>query len=402
MGRTADYAIQGFLYQFNKTLLEILKSTDDSIITVEGIVEDIDVVENGITKAIQCKYHEAATSFNASTLYKPLLQMMHHFHLNSTSTINYILFAHFPSLKQEDFIVDKKTLEDALKSKNKEFNKYVIALNGKVDIDNFLLRFEAKIGPSFDKLVDEVHSYFINEGISSTDAETLYYPNAINFIAELSRCHDVENRKTTKNSLLTNLSKIKVTAISHWTLSLRTRKILLESRKKQLKPNLSRNDRLRYFLLHANKLDEFENNIVIFICDYLSKYHFKDAHRKVPVFCIDAEESVLLDIERRLFHRGFIANTGLIANEMDENHFFREPMSNKERDSNIKREFSLRLLSYRKNIFLFNKRKPQDFFVIGEVVNTLELDLKDVNLEELGSKSFNEINYMLGLADVYE
>jgi hypothetical protein len=36
MSRSADYTIQGFLYQFNKTLLEILKAQADSIITVEG------------------------------------------------------------------------------------------------------------------------------------------------------------------------------------------------------------------------------------------------------------------------------------------------------------------------------------------------------------------------------
>ena len=43
MSRSADYTIQGFLYQFNQTLSELLKATDDSIITIEGIVEDIEV-----------------------------------------------------------------------------------------------------------------------------------------------------------------------------------------------------------------------------------------------------------------------------------------------------------------------------------------------------------------------
>ena len=76
MTRSADYTIQGFLYQFNKTLLEILKEADDSQITIEGIIEDIDI-ENctGIT-AIQCKYHEGQ-KFSLSKVHKPLLQMMH-------------------------------------------------------------------------------------------------------------------------------------------------------------------------------------------------------------------------------------------------------------------------------------------------------------------------------------
>ncbi|MOA38462.1 hypothetical protein D3C78_1601500 [compost metagenome] len=58
MGRSADYTIQGFLYQFNQTLAELLKAADDAEITIEGIVEDIEVATFSGTKAIQCKYHE--------------------------------------------------------------------------------------------------------------------------------------------------------------------------------------------------------------------------------------------------------------------------------------------------------------------------------------------------------
>src|SRR6056297_1932586 len=98
MPRTADYTIQGFLYQFNKTALEILKAQDDDAITVEGIVEDIEIASPASLAAIQCKYHEASKSFTASAVYKPLLQMLKHFSENQTANIHYILFAHFPSV----------------------------------------------------------------------------------------------------------------------------------------------------------------------------------------------------------------------------------------------------------------------------------------------------------------
>lgn len=35
MGRSADYTIQGFLYQFNQTLAELLKAADEAEITIE-------------------------------------------------------------------------------------------------------------------------------------------------------------------------------------------------------------------------------------------------------------------------------------------------------------------------------------------------------------------------------
>lgn len=85
MSRTADYTIQGFLYQFNKTALEILSAQDDDKITVEGIIEDIEVATSTTLKAIQCKYHEASASFTASAVYKPLLQMLKYFSDNKSA-----------------------------------------------------------------------------------------------------------------------------------------------------------------------------------------------------------------------------------------------------------------------------------------------------------------------------
>ena len=72
MGRSADYTIQGFLYQFNMTLSELLKAADEAEITIEGIVEDIEVETFTGTKAIQCKYHEAQSKYSLSILYDPL------------------------------------------------------------------------------------------------------------------------------------------------------------------------------------------------------------------------------------------------------------------------------------------------------------------------------------------
>jgi len=43
MNRQADSTIKGFLYQFNKSIVEVLKNANAEI-TVEGVIEDIDVL----------------------------------------------------------------------------------------------------------------------------------------------------------------------------------------------------------------------------------------------------------------------------------------------------------------------------------------------------------------------
>ena len=56
--RQADSTIKGYLYQFNKSIYEILQSKDDEIVTLEGVIEDIDIQSPTSLTTIQCKYHE--------------------------------------------------------------------------------------------------------------------------------------------------------------------------------------------------------------------------------------------------------------------------------------------------------------------------------------------------------
>ena len=186
MERAADYAIQGFLYQFHKTLLEVLKSPDDAEITVEGIIEDIEIAAPAGLTAIQCKYHEAKEAFTASTLFKPLLQMMKHFHDNQRANISYVLFAHFPN-PPAIYTVSKTDLEAALASKNEKLKKYCDPLNGKIDLDKFLPKVSMQFGPSWDVMVETVHAALVTAGIPKGDVDTLAYPNAIQAILRRPR-----------------------------------------------------------------------------------------------------------------------------------------------------------------------------------------------------------------------
>lgn len=58
--RQANSTIKGYLYQFNKSIFEILSADDEASITLEGVIEDIDIQLPNATSTIQCKYHEDA------------------------------------------------------------------------------------------------------------------------------------------------------------------------------------------------------------------------------------------------------------------------------------------------------------------------------------------------------
>lgn len=98
MKRVADSTIKGFIYQFNVTLEQILESTHEKI-QIEGIIEDIDIVQDKDITAIQCKYHESAENFNLSAIRKPILQMLKtECESHRSLQLSYVLYAYFPNL----------------------------------------------------------------------------------------------------------------------------------------------------------------------------------------------------------------------------------------------------------------------------------------------------------------
>jgi hypothetical protein len=220
-------------------------------------------------------------------------------------------------------------------------------------------------------------------------------------IAGLSVKHDPTERKTTKRQFLEDLMGIRKTAISRWTMALRTRKQLLDARRKQLKSHLDKNSRLRYFVVDSETLGDYETEIVLFVSDYLDKYHFKPAHISTPVLCLCTSEQDFRNIQYRLYAKGIISTDGYIGGHFDEPLFFRDPLSRKGAGGAIKREFSLRLLRWQDHGTVLNHRKCDDLFIIGEP-NCDSLRTVDVNVEHLAATSLKEVKYVMGVSNVYE
>ena len=330
MGRSADYTIQGFLYQFNQTLAELLKAADEAEITIEGIVEDIEVATFSGTKAIQCKYHETMDKYTPSILYDPLLQMMKHFKSNPIAKIKYHLFVHFPN--NPVVAISALELRSALLSRNKDLQVLITEAHG-VDIDEFLKVFEITLTPKYDDLMEENTKLLEALGFNKSEVETLFYPNAIQIIGDLSIKHDEKLRKITKRNFLEALRRIRSTAVSQWTLSLKTRQKILDARRKQLKESLSANVRLRFFVIFPQFLEQFDDQVVLFIKSFIDKYHFKQVHTHTPLFALDVPQDSFDEIAERLIGKDVIPNLGRPVKAFSEINFFREPMVLKEKKS---------------------------------------------------------------------
>ncbi len=401
MARSADYTIKGFLYQFNKTAVEVLNAEDAATVVVEGVIEDVEVITPISTKGIQCKYHEASSGFTPSAIYKPLLQMLGHYSSHSTDAIEYVLFAYFPDAKGVALPVGKETCKAALASKDESLKKLIDAIPSTIDIDSFVTKFRMEFGPSYNELVDQVTQSLEKNGFPSGEIETLAYPNVIHLIAGISILHDPAKRQITRKQFIDKLNDIRTTAISRWTMALHSRKKLLEARRKQLKANLDKNSRLRYFIVDPESFSGYESEIVLFISDYIDKYHFKQAHINTPLLCIFDTRSGVQEIQHRLYKKDIITTDGHVGVHFEELRFFRPPLSVKGTGSTVQREFDLRITNWEDHSIVLNNRKCDDLFILG-VPDCASLDTVDVNVEHLSGITFKEIKFVMGISNAYE
>lgn len=395
MSRTADYTIQGFIYQFIITLQELILSSEDTEITVEGIIEDIDVITPSGQKAVQCKYHESKQKFTLSTIYKPILQMFCHYKNNPTANIKYQLHAHFPNeTVGSDKILTKIELESILDSKAGDLQKYITELSGFAGGDEFLKRFKIKFGASLSDSEKAVIVCLANEGFTTEDATEIFYPNAIHAIAELSIQHDEQKRKIKKVNFLNELKKKKKTAISRWTKELQDYTKFLKQRRKQIGEVLNNNSRKRAVIIDANYITDFERNIPLLIQDYVAKYNSKIRLNQCPVFSLVCDEDMLNSIWKSLDHKKLTIERGVVAGTFNTVRFVRDPLK-VFKDGTI--EFNLKLCNH-ENEFdsIVNDACFDDVIIISDQDFPFENTI-GCNIEKLKTQEISEIKYLLSL-----
>ncbi len=427
--RQANNTIKGYLYQFNKSILEILNADEDASITLEGVIEDIDIQLSGSITTIQCKYHEDKR-YQISSVAAPILEMLCHYHECSIigKSISYVLYAYFAenaeSVSREDFIAyvkgttnkdiqisyfhriyeipDEDILNIANKPKKSKADKEKLysyydenrgSLKLCVNLEKFWECFTYCQAEQFDllrqKILDKLAEY-----VSVEEAENLYYPNAFSIVANLSAKQNEIERTISKKDFLNIIFEKKTVLITKWMLAAMDTKKVLKNKKEHLLSSFAVNTEIRAFIFSGEFIAKNSNEIVPFIQSYISKYFRKPRLHKPPIFIFDNEcEDIMQSVILGLYKYQKTVNTGMVGNTFVSESF----INNSDCSPNFVCKITLL-----KNVDtdLLERCMVNNLYVIGNMPHTLES--QNYNVENIDVEGMNILKYLVDIDKVLE
>ncbi|TFC19921.1 hypothetical protein [Cryobacterium sp. MDB2-10] len=203
--RAAGPAIRGYVYQFDRTILEILNFSGDGCLRIEG-VEDVDILDAAGASAIQIKYLAAAKYASPKTLRDPLLDMLRSF--SEGFEWNYILHVYFGAgVPPVELSVDE--IKDSLTKRIRATGESIRLYDGISDatIGRFVTRLEIRIGDSFEEQRQHVIQRIAGAlGCTEEDARDLHYAIALRLIQERAMASSEINRMLSKQSLIDGMN----------------------------------------------------------------------------------------------------------------------------------------------------------------------------------------------------
>lgn len=261
--RTAIDSIRGYFYQFDYSIISILKLSDDTeSVLIEG-VEDIDITTASETTAIQCKYQEK-TEYNHSLIAEPIRLMLSHFKevkLGNKSKIKYKLRGHYKSgqskldlplniqFLKDNYLTYSRTEKNGnINAKIKHFHHIELSLSD-ADLIEFINQLDIDINAiEFEKQYKEIISLLKTTfNCSDFSSEFYFYNSALRAITDISKDSNQANRNISKAEFLIRVNNSKI-LFNEWYIQLKGEKAHYSNLRKEYFSNVNILHKERFFL----------------------------------------------------------------------------------------------------------------------------------------------------------
>ncbi|WP_017415091.1 hypothetical protein [Clostridium tunisiense] len=287
------YAIKGFLYQFDKTMIELIKNNENTVVCIEKI-QDINY-ENHI---IQVKHKETA-DFSNSKVRDPIIQLLELY--SKGSSRKFCLYGYFKDMKPNVLKFTKiEQLDEILKyrdtTKTAELQVRFPQDLREGFINNFTLCFGENFENQFKYLVGEIKQYF---GLKTIDDAIIYHSLIREKLFELAIKSDEGDRHITGRQLKEYISQCNKNIFYGYYDIFMGRERYIDLVKKQ------------YFTIKSANLNKFERLFVIDcvgsynettvrkILDNISNKYYKKDKSPAPYICFRGIGHEVLDNVKR-------------------------------------------------------------------------------------------------------
>ena len=186
------YAIKGFEFQIDKTILELFKADDTTPICLEQI-QDI----NTNDFVMQVKYKETQ-KYTPTKIKEPVIQLINEY--QKFPTKKYYLYCYFNDVKEEKRNLTSNELDRILGNKKDDFPKS--------HKDGFISNFELHFSKSFqDQFVQAVEIIKANTSCSNFDEALVHYGSIANYLRKIVANNlYIKDRTCTKSEILAILT----------------------------------------------------------------------------------------------------------------------------------------------------------------------------------------------------
>lgn len=337
--RSAHHTIAGYHYQFDKSILEILRARGSAKITLEG-VEDVDVER----RCIQVKYH-AAQRYVRSAIRKPIMAFLKD-HKTNASKRRYTLYAHFGdsgNFKAIDLAELKAILGSELKTlaltdgKLRVFLKSYFMYEAADDLDEQRKSVLAQLAKSLRGTPEDCREY--------------YYNNALHEAMRLSRQPTFTERTTTRRAFIKTIDN-KEAVFSRWLAQFNGQKDYMKHvRAKLTAADALRSSKRRFVFLGEDILLGVSSSEIAAFCRTLADRHYelgKVLIDAVPLTVIvDCTRNEMKEVQGQLLEWGIHLNTGYEAVAFQPKLFDDAPIINRKVVSGGKASDKVSNASYR-------------------------------------------------------
>lgn len=202
--RSAGPTIAGYLYQFERSILELLELAPGGWARVEGI-EDVDLWTEAGRSAIQIKYY-AAQNWTPSSMRQPILEMLTSF--VGGQRVDYVLYAHFGkgSGPPEGLSVDQLKACLTYSPRGEPVQRLYESFS-EDDLTQFAESFSIRTGVSLEeqrKLTTKAIQHVLN--CSEEEASVLHRLRAVTFLQEIAVRADESMRVVSREDFIAFLN----------------------------------------------------------------------------------------------------------------------------------------------------------------------------------------------------